>query len=231
MDFNKQSQIAINKVIAEKLPEMLEAKASEMISSIVSDIFRSYGDTAKSIKAKLEETINVNLQELDLIDYNTLIAKTINDNLLQQVNLQPILDMTQDIIGFVNKKTITLQEIADIIIEASQEENDQEGEGEITFIVNENTKYNWIEVYADVDPDKKEYECTFKFILSSEGSREGQIFSFTYKDTCDDKAKEITPSKLVSLHGIEAKIFRLYSAQVKITDYNNTPDIYWSRWD
>ncbi|AOZ99615.1 hypothetical protein [Flavobacterium commune] len=229
MDFNKETQIAIAKVVSEKMPEMIEAQATEMVENIVSNIFR-WGDTKDKIKKKIEESINVNLQEFDLIDYNALIAKVINDNLLEQVNLQPILDMTQDIIGFVKQKEITLQGIANMFIEASQEENSSDYSGEITFIVKERTEHNWCEIYADIEPDKEENKCSIKFIISTRDSRDGQIFSLKTKEKYfGEKQEEITPSKLVAMRGIEAKIFRLYSAQVKITNYDQEINNYWDR--
>lgn len=229
MNFNEITTEHINKVIAEKLPQMIEDKATKMIESIIEDTFR-WGDVKDQIKQKLQESINVNLLEFDLIDYNALIAKTINDNLIEQVNIQPIIDMTQDIVGFVNKKTITLEEIADMFKQASMEENECEGEGEITFIVEEDEKYNWIEVYADVEADKDKSDCSFKFIFSSKDSRDGKIFSFRTTDGYGSKRKDFSPSLMVSLRGLEAKIFRLYSAQVKITNYEHIPSNYWDRY-
>jgi len=230
MDFNLETQNAMSKIIAEKMPEMIEKQASKMVEDIVSDLFR-WGNVKDQIKKKIEESINVNLQEFDLIDYNALISKTINENLLQQVNLQPILEMTQNIVGFVNKKEISLQEIADMFIEASQEENEQSGQGEITFIVEENEQYKWVEVYADIEADKDKHKCAVKFIFSTKGDRDGFIFSFKTKDKYyDSEQKQVTPSRLVNIGNIEHKIFRLYSAQVKITDYDSDTNIYWDRY-
>ncbi|MDM1499082.1 hypothetical protein [Myroides odoratimimus] len=231
MNLNEVTQEAVNKVISEKLPEMVEKHVSEMIQDIIKDTFRSYGDVAKNIKSKIEETINVNLQEFDLIDYNSLIAKTINDNLLQQVNLQPILDMTQDIVGFVNKKTITLDEIADMFKSAAMKDN-YDHNGEISFHVNYNEEHKWIDVYADIEADKKESDCAVRFTISTSDSRDGKIFIFKIKDQYFDKKQlEVTPSKMVNLCGIEAQIFRLYSAQVQITDYNDSISNEWYRED
>ncbi len=231
MDINQEIQKATDKIILEKLPEMVEKHITTMIDSVVKDVFNSYGDTSKQLKKRLEESLNVNLQEFDLIDYNALVAKTINDNLLQQVNLNPILELTQNIVGFVNKKEISLDEIAEFFIDASKEENEQESDGEITFIVKENTEHNWVEVFADLEPNTKEYECSTKFILSTSGSRAGKIFLFKTKDNFYDKVhKEVSPSRLVNMSNIEAKIFRLYSAQVRITGYDEEPSQYWDRY-
>ena len=229
MDFNKTTQEAINKIISDKLPGMVEEKATKMVEDIVSDIFR-WGNVKNQIKTKIEESINVNLQRIDLIDYNALIAKTINENLVQQVNLQPILSMTQSILGFVDKKEIKLQEIANIFIESSMDENDTDGEGEITFIVIKHEKYNWIEVFADVEQNKDRSDCDIKFIFSTSKyqDQDGLIFSLK-RQGYGSPFKEMSPSELVGMGYLEHKIFRLHSAQVKITDYDKEIDTYWSR--
>lgn len=230
MNFNEETKKAMDKIISEKMPEMIEKKATSMVEDIVSDIFR-WGNIKDQIKTKIEESINVNLQKFDLIDYNALISKTINENLLQQINLQPILDMTQNIVGFVGKKEIKLQEILDMFIEASQEENETDGEGEITFIVEHNEKHKWIEIYADIDPDTDKHKCAVKFIFSTEGNRDGFIFSFRTKDEYyDSKQQNIRPSRLVNIGNIEHKIFRLYSAQVKIINYTGHFDNSWCKY-
>lgn len=232
MNFTEETNKALEKVISEQLPQLIEQKSSKMIESIVDDIFR-WGNVKDSIKKKIEESINVNLQRFDLIDYNALIAKTINENLLNQVNLQPILDMTQDILGFVNKKEIKLDEVADLFIKAAMQEDEQEHEGEITFLVEKSAKYDWITIHADINPDVPDYKCHIKFIISNDGDdRDGKIFSFKTKDEYyDQKQKETSPSRLTSYRGIEAEIFRLYSGQVKITEYTDGVETYWRRYD
>lgn len=229
MDFTKETNSAIEKVVKEKLTSLIEARASEMVEDIVKDVFR-WGDVKKQIKEKIENSIQVNLQEFDLIDYNALIAKTINENLVQQINLQPILDMTQDIIGFVNQKEISLEGIAEMFIEASKEENETDGEGEITFITEEK-EGNYITVYADIEPNKDRHSCAVQFCFSTKDSRDGKIFLFKNKDEYwDNKQKPLSPSRLISMSSLVNKIFRLYSAQVKITDYNYEPSTYWDRY-
>ncbi|MFK7059548.1 hypothetical protein V3Q90_05355 [Flavobacterium oreochromis] len=229
MDFNLEVQKEIDLIIKDKMPEMINKHASKMIEDIISDLFR-WGSVKDKIKNKIQESINVNLEMLDLIDYGALVSKVVNENLIQQVNLQPILDMTQDIVGFVNKKTISLTEISQMFIEASMEDNESEFEGEITFLIIERSEYGWIEVYADIEPDKHIDDCSIKFIFSTKSPRDGSIFSFKTREYCDKNFREVTPSRLVSMRGIESKIFRLYSAQVKITNYDTVIDTSWDRY-
>lgn len=54
MNINHEIQIATDKVVAEKMPEMIEAAVTTMTKNIVDETFRSYGDVAKMVKKKLE---------------------------------------------------------------------------------------------------------------------------------------------------------------------------------
>ncbi|MGV0964933.1 hypothetical protein [Empedobacter falsenii] len=231
MDINKEVQKATDKIITEKLPQLVEEKVLSMLNSVLQDIFSNYGEMSKLIKTKIEEKIDVNLQEFDLIDYNHLISKTINDNLIQTVNLQPILDITQNAIGFVNKKEITLDEIADMVKEVAMSDYSYQSEysGEITFELRESDDGGHIKLCADIEPDTDEHDCQIQLCFSINDSRDGKIFLFKTSNWCDRNAKEITPARMVNMDALEAKIFRLYSAQVKITNYNESISTEWYR--
>lgn len=123
MNLNEQIQEATDKFITENLPELVSVKVSKMIDGILEDVFRSYGNVSKSIKEKIEENLDINLQKFDVVDYNHLVSKAINDHLLHHVNIQPIIDLCQDAIGFVNKKTITISEIANMFKQSAMENN------------------------------------------------------------------------------------------------------------
>lgn len=217
MDINQEILNATNKIIEEKMPEMIEKNVSEMVGKVIGDIFSSYSETAKKIKKVIEEKLDVNLQEFDLIDYNAMVAKVINDSLLQQVNLQPILELTKNTIGFVDKKTIELSEIVEMFKNEAMENSD-DNEGEISLHIQVNEHHKWVEVSIDIEPDLNKEDCGISFMYSS--NRE-KIFIFKTKDHWR-KQNKITSSRLTALSNLEHKIFRLYSAQVCIkTDATN----------
>jgi hypothetical protein len=226
MDINKQIQEISDKVIAEKLPAMVEKSATDMLASIISDLFSQYGPMAKKIKEKIEEKLDVNLQKYDLLDYNALVAKTINDNLLQQINIAPILALTKDMLGFVNKKTIKLSEIIDIFIETAMEDS-SESSGQISLFVEEEDRYGWIEVCVDAEARREKKDCSIRFLINK---KTGTMFSFHCKDYLTSR-QAITPSKLTNLSHIEHKIFRLYSAQVEIEIDELSFNTEWNKFD
>lgn len=225
MNLNNEIQAATDKFVAEKLPQLVDEKVSKMVDGILDDVFRSYSDTAKAIKAKIEEKLDVNLQEFDLIDYNHLVSKSINDNLLQTVNIQPIMDLCKDAIGFVNKKTIELSEIVEMFKQSAMEQDETEYDGEISVYTEVNEKYGWTEVFLDVDADVKKENCGIKFIISDKTER---IFSFKSSSYLSG-LRNVTPSKMTQFSTIEHKVFRLYSAQVKVNVDETEFDNSWNR--
>lgn len=227
MNLNNEIQAATDKFVDEKLPAIVDEKVSKMVDSILESVFSNYSETAKAIKAKIEEKLDVNLQKFDLVDYNHLVSKAINDNLLQQVNMEPILKMCQNAIGFVNTKNIKLSDIVQMFIESSQEDNEQEGEGKISIHVEQNEKNTWVEVALDIDEDIEKEYCGIRFLISIE---RGTIFCFNTKSHWDEQ-REITASKITQLSTLEHKIFRLYSAGVKVEIDSLHFENEWSRYN
>lgn len=215
MDINLEIQKATDKFIEDKLPEMVAQKVTKMVDEILNDVFHSYSDVGKQIKEKIEKQLNVNLQEYDLVDYNHFVAKAINERLVGIVNegsIKPIMELVENTVGFLEKKTIKLSEIHQMFIDSSMEENDQESEGEISFHAIENEKNGWTTVSIDADANVSANDCALEFLISKE---RGNIFCFRGKSHWSEKSK-LTPSKVTQLSNLEHKIFRLYSAQVKI---------------
>lgn len=229
MNLNEETQKAVDKVIAEKVPEIIEKNAEKAIKDIIEDMFRWDSDIKKQIKTKISESLNINLIKFDLIDYNALIAEIINKNLVEQVNLEPIQQMISETIGFIDKTEITLQEIANLVIEGAKEDS-RDDEGEITFIVEE-SDYSWINIYADFEADKEPRNCDIRFVIYRD--KEGNFKNmgcFGIQDTWSNN-KKITPFNISNLSGVEQKIFRIYSSQVKITRLDASIDTYWTKYD
>ena len=225
MDINQEIQKISDSIIAEKLPSMVESSVTKMLQSVIDELFSSYGPMSKKIKTTIEQKLDINLQQYDLIDYNALVAKTINDNLLQQVNLQPILDLTKNMLGFVELKTIKLSTIVEMFIEAAKDDS-SDSEGAISLYVEKNDKHNWIEVSVDIRAEIRENECGIRFLVDT---KNGNIFCFKCKDHWTN-LNPVTPSKMIALSHLEHKIFRLYSAQVKIEIDNLDYDVEWSKY-
>lgn len=226
MDINQEMQKALDFVVETKLPTMMEKAATDMLQGIVSDMFSKYGESAKKVKAEIEKKLDVNLDKYDLVDYNALVAKVINDNLVQQVNLEPISELIKNTVGFIEKKTINLSEIVQMFEEASMEQNEQEGEGKFSVHVEKHDKYEWVTVSLDLEEDVKASECEIEFTVHKDGT----LSSFRSGVGYRTKRSKPTPFSVKNLDTLQAKIYRLYSAGVKVEvdemDFSNA----WSRY-
>lgn len=230
MDINLEIQKATDKFIEEKLPELVAQKVTKMVDEILGDVFRSYSDVGKQIKEKIEKQLNVNLQEYDLVDYNHFVSKAINDRLIGIINegsIKPIMQLVEDTVGFLERKTIKISEIHQMIIDSSMEENDQEPEGEISFHAIKNEEHGWTVVSIDTEPNVTPKDCALEFLISEE---RGNIFCFRTTSHWSKKGN-LTPSKVTQMSNLEHKIFRLYSAQVKVEIDENWLDNSWSRYN
>jgi hypothetical protein len=226
MDIKEEVNGITNKVITEKLPGIVEEKVTKMITSVVDDLFRSYGDIAKDVKEKIEKEIDVNLQEYKMLDYNALIAKTINETLLNEVNescLEPIKSMIKDTVGHIDRKEIKYSEICNMVLEAAMEDS-CDNEGEISFHAIKDDRHDWTTISYDFEADIEPRRCQTEILIS--GSR-GTIFIFRTKTNWDAKG-EVNPKMMVNMNKLEQNIFRLYAGQVKIIEDNNFEN-YWSK--
>lgn len=227
MNLNQEIQTATDKIIKDKLPSMIEDKVSSMLDDVLDDIFRSYNDTAKQVKQKIEEKLDINLAEFDLIDYNGLVARTINDQLVETVNMESLKKLTKDITGVINKKEIDLSEIVDMFINASMETDETKNEGSISLYVEVDTKYDWTAITVDLEGDKDKDDCAFEFLVSG---RHGHIFSIRHKrEYYESDRHKISPLKVAELNKLEHLIFRFYSACVTVNVDRTDFETYWYR--
>lgn len=226
MDLNKEIQTATDAFIEEQLPAMVSQKVGKMVDDILTDVFRSYSDTAKLIKAKIEQHLDINLQKFDMVDYNGMVSQAINDQLVGLVNSQaiaPISELIKETVGFVQKKEIRLSEIHQMFIEAAMEDT-SEMEGEIYFTCQHSPEYGWHTIAFGLEKD--DHDC-IEFTVS----KDGNIFCFRAKSWASPLGR-MTPAKITNLSRLEHKIFRLYSAGVKVTDIDTChPENCWSRYD
>jgi len=229
MNINEEIQKATDKFVEEKLPEMVAAKVSSMMDGILSDVFRSYSDIGKKVKEKIEKGLDVNLQRYDLVDYNTLVSSAINNRLTQIVNenaINPIMQLVNETVGFVEQKKMKLSDIHEMIKEAGMENNEDKSEGEISFYAIKNNEHKWTTVSFDLDGNVPAEKCSVEFLISDSG---GTIFSFKTKSYWSNRSN-LTPSKVTQLTHLEHKIFRLYSAQISI-EIDTTDFEYENQWN
>lgn len=229
MNINEEIQKATDAFISEKLPGLVAEKVGKMVDGILCDVFEKWGKTAKAIKEKIEQQLDINLQEFDLVDYNHLVSKAVNDRLVGIINEQsidPINKLIENAVGFISKKEWTLSEINEMVLSEAREYHSWENSGRISFYVEENYDNKWHTVNIDLDENKNAEECAIEFLINENGS----IFCFKMKDHWNRKDVP-TPAMVTRLSNFEQKIFRLYAAQVKVKVDETEFENYWYNHD
>lgn len=225
MDFSKVIQEQTNKLIADKLPSIVEEKVTKLVDDIIGDLFRSYSDIGKAIRDKISKEIDVSLMEFQLVDYNAMVAKAIGNEFKKELDLDPIKKMVKDIVGVSDLEQISIYDICEKIKEFAMQDSD-EGSGEISFYVDVKERHGWIEIFADKDFDVAKESCSVKVLVSKE---RGTIFSMScnnYKTR--GRMKEVSASDVVNHDSVENFFFKLYNNQVRIFDDFNG---FYTDWD
>lgn len=229
MNINEEIQKTTDKIIAEKLPAMIEKKVESMLDGVLEDLFRSYGDLAKDVKSKISENLNVSLEKLNLTDYNALVAQQIGKLLKDQTDLKPIEDIVRSIVGRSERTKIDLPTLEEEIRALAIEDSYNEMEGEFTLHIEEDVEHKWWRISADLEADVNPKECAVQVIVSKDRMTMFHMTTnnFYYKD------KQLSPTDAVGISGLENLFFSLYNNQVEFIidedyDYRDTS---WSKYD
>jgi len=235
MDLNKTIQEAIDKTIVEKLPEIIEGKVTKLVDDILGEVLKSYSDTGKAIKSRIEQQLDVNLQKFDMVDYNGLISTIIQEHLVKCVNagtIAPITKLVEETLGFVSSKTMTLTELVDKVKAIAMEEDSSESEGEITCIVATDDEHKWHEIFLDLDANRSKEHCSVRFIVSfREGTSNTTIFALSQSTRWRGDRQSVTPFRMAQYDRLQQEIFRLYAARIDFTVDDTTPCVEWTRYE
>lgn len=151
-----------------KMQEIISGHIEKMVSGIVSDVFREYGDFGKSIKEQLKEKLRLDPDTIALTEYNLTVAKVVKERLDRSLigegvaSLQKMLDEML----ITPPKEITMSQLMTAIIEANQETATKEGWEKPTLIIDESS-YGSRFVYIDPEPEREKNDCEYRFLLSS----------------------------------------------------------------
>lgn len=160
---NAVSKIITSGFIEKKIEENIEAT----ISSVVRDIFVSYGDFGKSLKDVLSQKMKINFSDLDIPVYNEYILsliKSVVDKELADAGYQKIADRVKEILGETLKSDYKITEVFDLFMEQTRGWKDQDDTA--TLIIKKNYSSWWISI--DEDSDKREYECKYRFSVGED---------------------------------------------------------------
>lgn len=214
MDLKKLINDETEKYITNNLSEVIQKHLDKMMESVIWDIFSQWWDNAKEIKKQIWEKIKIDLTKLDLMDYNWIVATSIDQHfqhLVKERSVKPILDILSNVVGVPYKKdTITFDDLFEEIKDIFYNDAEYWDDVDVPFYARYNSKYEWIEVWTDNEEDTKKDDCKIRFIFKPNGN----IFSMQFLNY---KWSQNSPMDIAHLTWVEEFVHKLYTSWVKIT--------------
>ncbi len=205
-----ESEGFVEKIVKEKL--------EETIKDIVDDTFRSWGDFGKNLKKHIEENLNINLKELNIDGYNTLVLAAVQEKLDLATKVQGV-EKIKEAMDKMLKNVKTEYKLSELIEELKGEdyrdEYEYDEDDQITLIIEESYSFKYI--YLDKDANKRKYDCDYRICLYKD-----EIESLKIED------KEITKNNIMAgFHGLGNTLFKIYASGAKIVlDQGDDPEDY-----
>jgi hypothetical protein len=207
MDQLKQAvAAAFDKIVASGVIEqVIEKKLTETISDAIGTHLRSYGDFGKAIQEKVQQSIGVNLDRMDLPSYNDFVLKVIRTQMDAAMTGTAAKQLEENMAKLlaVAPAEITLEKLVNDFIEAHKE--DRQGQ-EFTLLI-ERESYGFTYVCFDEDEGKSKYSCDFRIGIT----KDGEVFSLQLGGKDVSKTLFVGP-----IYGFERDLYQLYAAKTKI---------------
>lgn len=208
MDLNKMAVDALQQIQSSGLvAEMVKARLEKTIKEIVEETLREYSDFGKSLKEYVKSALNVDPRNLDLPEYNTLVAHTVREKLNEltySLGVEKLKAQLDSMLADV-KPEYKLSEILADWMKEKNEHGDKDEE-EITLLIGD-SKYSsrWISI--DEESGKSEYSCDIRMLIREDNT----IAILKIGD------KELTSKTIMwGLHDIEATLFKVYAHGSKL---------------
>ena len=225
-------RILNEKIQAGALEVAISKKVDSLIEDTAENVFRSYSDLGKALKEKMTKAIMPQIESLDdLPTYHDFVLNRLKTAAqgFYDSRLTEVLDKEfAEILAEVPEK-ITLSYIVNSLLEEAQ--GDNEPEGEITLIINEDNHSNdgrWLSVHIDKEADKEKYNCAFDLHLSKD--KETGKYEILSIKVDDKKAGESLA--MGRLYNMEKILFNVYAMKGQIElDQGLDADDYETRWD
>ncbi len=227
--------IDINKIVNDSLAnleeekfveEVVQKRLEKTITEIVDDVFRGWSDFGKNLKEHIEKNLNVDLSNLGIEGYNTLVLAAIKEQLDKTITVQGIEKIkktTEEMLSDV-KEEYTLSEIIEKLKgEDFRDEWEYDEEDKIYLEIEQNGSFTHVYLHEDEDVRSK-YNADYQIDIS-----EGKPYSIKLK------GDEMNTKKILGgLHGLDELLFKIYAHGSKIIlDQGEDPEDYeiWFRED
>lgn len=209
MDLNKMVVESLAKMEAEgTVTEIVEKQIASTVEGIVKDVFGSWSDFSKNLKAEVESQININFEKLDISAYNTMVLNVIKEKMDEVTHIQGV-ERLKESLNEMLSDVQSEYKLSDLINEMKEDalryDDDLYGK-EISFHDDEDRRVLRF-ISFDTEEDKSEYQCKYRISID----KEGKLNSVKINDK-DFNNKVI----MGGLHGIEETLFKIYTHGSKL---------------
>lgn len=228
IDINKIVNDSLVKLEEEKFVEgVVQKRLEKTITEIVNDVFREWSDFGKNLKEHIEKNLNIDLSNLGIEGYNTIVLAAIKEQLDKTITVQGIEKIkktTEEMLSDV-KEEYTLSEIIEKLKGEDYRDEWEYDEGDKITLIIENRSSGYKHIYLSEEEEEEEYSCDYQIDIN----KEGKPYSIKLKGNEIDKNKI-----LGGLYGLDKLLFKIYAHGSKIIlDRGDDPEEYdiWFRED
>lgn len=165
---------------SDKLKEYINSQAEKMINEAVREAFSWSGNVKKQIDDVVKNQLSINIKELGISGHNKFITEVVQDKLHQFLRSDVETEITKTLNDMLEpiEKVVSIEKLKKKLFEASDKEcvdsccddidyilENYDEDDLYTFIVDVNSKYEWVDIYLDKEPNKSEYDCEFKLCV------------------------------------------------------------------
>jgi len=164
---------------SDKLKKYIEKQTENMINESIKDALGWNGKIKKQVDEAIKQELHINMKELGIAGHNKFITEIIAKKFKQYLRTEAAekINKSIDKILDIKEKDIKIEEFIKVLRSFSSERNscdciDSEDydeyidiDDEVTFIVEKDITYKWINIYCDTRPNISEYNCEFQLIV------------------------------------------------------------------
>lgn len=221
IDLNKIVNDAMRDIEKEGFVErIVKERLEKTIGDTVDSLFRSYSNFGKELEKNIEENLNVDFDKLKLNGYNTLVLKTVQEELDKQIHIAGVEKIKENLKEMLSdiKEEYTLSEIVQACKEEDCKEEWEHDEGDCITLVINGKEDGYKHIYLDVEKDEYNYSCDYRINLD----KDGKVYSVKLK------GEEINKDKILGgFYGLERLLFKIYSSNAKVVlDNGMDPEDY-----
>lgn len=207
MDLNKMVNESLAKIEQGNIvKDLVDERIKKTLRDIIGESLGTYSKFGKELKTQIGEQLQINLENLDIPQYNVLVRNAIKLKMDEIVTVNGIEKIKKDLdeLFMDTQKEYKLSEFIDSLKEERCEDYDDDQK--VSFHLDDHSYLTF--VYFDPEPDLAYYKCRYKLVINKEN---GVLQNAKLNDAKFDE-------KLImgGLYGIEKMIFQAYASGAKI---------------